>query len=205
MGDLGVDETALFIRLMCRYFVTVCIQNMTCLLGHITDGQMIPNDAGKMIEKWYFELENKFPDIKCDTHIIMPNHFHCIIENLGAIRRGEPMCSPIIGEQIDADDAGRTGEPMCSPFLGEPMFSPFLGEHTANLGEHKGSPLHRVMQWFGTMTTNEYIRGVKTLGWKRFDKKIWHRNYWENIIRNEKSYHRISNYIVNNPKKLGQR
>ncbi len=112
----------------------------------------------------------------------MPNHFHCIIENLGAIRRVEPMCSPIIGEQIDADDAGRTGE------------------HTANLGEHKGSPLHRVMQWFGTMTTNEYIRGVKTLGWKRFDKKLWQRNYWENIIRNEKSYHRISNYIVNNPK-----
>ena len=26
------------------------------------------------------------------------------------------------------------------------------------LGEHAGSPLHAVVQWFKTMTTNEYIR-----------------------------------------------
>ena len=38
-------------------------------------------------------------------------------------------------------------------------------------GEHMGSPLHRVMQWFKTMTTNEYIRGVKNLGWQPFDEK----------------------------------
>ncbi len=30
---------------------------------------------------------------------------------------------------------------------------------------------------------------------------VWQRNYCENIIRNEKSYHRISNYIINNPGK----
>ncbi|TAF63036.1 MAG: hypothetical protein EAZ55_14575 [Cytophagales bacterium] len=31
--------------------------------------------------------------------------------------------------------------------------------------------------------------------------KIWQRNYWEHIIRNEKSYHTISEYIINNPAK----
>lgn len=35
-----------------------------------------------MLEKWYYELENKFPDKKCHQMVIMPNHFHCIIENL---------------------------------------------------------------------------------------------------------------------------
>lgn len=29
---------------------------------------------------------------------------------------------------------------------------------------------------------------------------IWQRNYYENIIRSEKAYHNISNYIINNPK-----
>jgi len=29
--------------------------------------------------------------------------------------------------------------------------------------------------------------------------KIWHRNYYEHIIRNEESYHKISEYIINNP------
>jgi hypothetical protein len=29
--------------------------------------------------------------------------------------------------------------------------------------------------------------------------KLWHRNFHEHIIRNEKSYQKISNYIINNP------
>ncbi len=51
------------------------------------------------------------------------------------------------------------------------------------------------------MTTNEYIRAVKNLGWKPFDGKLWQRNYYEHIIRDEKSYHIIANYIKNNPAK----
>jgi putative transposase len=31
--------------------------------------------------------------------------------------------------------------------------------------------------------------------------KLWQRNYYEHIIRNERSYQNISNYIINNPAK----
>jgi hypothetical protein len=31
--------------------------------------------------------------------------------------------------------------------------------------------------------------------------KLWHRNYYEHIIRNEQAYHNISKYILNNPEK----
>jgi REP element-mobilizing transposase RayT len=34
------------------------------------------------------------------------------------------------------------------------------------------------------MVTNEFIRNVKQLGWKPFEDKIWQRNYYEHIIRN---------------------
>jgi len=34
-----------------------------------------------------------------------------------------------------------------------------------------------------------------------FDKQIWQRNYYDVIIRNEKSYQKISEYIKNNPQK----
>ena len=30
-------------------------------------------------------------------------------------------------------------------------------------------------------------------------QKLWQRNYYEHIIRDEKAYHNISNYILNNP------
>ncbi len=33
-----------------------------------------------------------------------------------------------------------------------------------------------------------------------FIKKIWQRNYYEHIIRNEKSYNNITDYIANNPR-----
>ena len=75
------------------------------------------------------------------------------------------------------------------------------GERDPILGEHTGSPLHRVVQWLKTMTTNEYIRGVKSLNWQRFNKRLWQRNYYEHIIRNENEYNRIAKYIVNNPAK----
>src|SRR5690606_12145179 len=66
------------------YFISICCQDRACVYGDIIDGQMIMNGAGKMIGRWYHELENKFPDIKCHEMVTMPNHFHCIIQNVGA-------------------------------------------------------------------------------------------------------------------------
>ena len=57
-----------------------------------------------------------------------------------------------------------------------------------------------ILDAFKSITTVEYIRGVKTLDWPRFDKKLWQRDYWEHIIRDEQSYLKISEYIINNPK-----
>ena len=54
---------------------------------------------------------------------------------------------------------------------------------------------------FKSIVTVEYIRGVKTLGWKPFNGKMWQRNYWEHIIRNEQAYCAISDYIIKNPAK----
>lgn len=85
------------------YFITICTHNRKCLFGHIDNGIIILNDAGKMVEKWCFELENKFHDIQCIEHIVMPNHIHFIIQNVGAdlrvcpesIELGEHTGSPL--------------------------------------------------------------------------------------------------------------
>jgi hypothetical protein len=55
--------------------------------------------------------------------------------------------------------------------------------------------------WFKMMTTNEYIRGVKTLGWPAFPGRFWQRNYYEHIVRSEEELKRIREYIVTNPAK----
>ena len=72
-----------------------------------------------------------------------------------------------------------------------------LGEH--HLGEHTGSPIHNVVQWFKMMTTNEYIRRVKQNKWQSFNGKLWQRNYYEHVIRDEDDFNRVREYIINNP------
>ncbi|OKH40460.1 hypothetical protein NIES2119_02235 [[Phormidium ambiguum] IAM M-71] len=74
------------------------------------------------------------------------------------------------------------------------------GTHT-DQGAHTGAPLPTMVQWFKTMTTNEYIRGVKNLGWEPFNKRLWQRNYYEHIIRNEESLQHIREYVHTNPLK----
>ena len=73
------------------------------------------------------------------------------------------------------------------------------GEGAGKKGEHIGSPLPRIVQWFKTMITNEYIRTVKQSGWSPFHRRLWQRNYYEHIIQDEKSLQDIREYIVNNP------
>jgi len=162
------------------YFITICTQNRECFFGEITDGRIRLNDAGKMIEKWYFELMNKFPDIQCGEHVVMPNHFHCIIHNVGA-----DLCvCPNRGHTYNKGQSHRIAP-----------------TNTQKIGEHKGSPVRDIVQWFKTMTTNEYMRHAKQNRWRPFNGKLWQRNYYEHIIRNENDLNQIREYIINNPLK----
>lgn len=59
--------------------------------------------------------------------------------------------------------------------------------------------INRIIQSFKRHSTIEYIKGVKKGIYKPFDKRIWQRNYYEHVIRNEKEYYLIKQYIQNNP------
>jgi putative transposase len=52
---------------------------------------------------------------------------------------------------------------------------------------------------YKSITTIEYIRGVRERGWPAFEGRFWQRNYWERIIRNEREFEAIRRYIWNNP------
>ncbi|MCP9465641.1 MAG: hypothetical protein NNA25_12715 [Nitrospira sp.] len=52
---------------------------------------------------------------------------------------------------------------------------------------------------FKTLTTKRYTDGIKQSGWPPFRGRLWQRNYYEHIIRNDESLNRIREYITNNP------
>ncbi len=57
-------------------------------------------------------------------------------------------------------------------------------------------PLGRLVGAFKTTSTKQINNMRNTPG-----EKLWQRNYWEHIIRNENEYRRIAEYIRNNPAK----
>jgi putative transposase len=67
-----------------------------------------------------------------------------------------------------------------------------------------GAPLHHLLQWFKTMTTNAYIRGVKEQNWPEFPGKLWQRSYHDHIIRGVSSGNMIREYILNNPSRWAE-
>jgi putative transposase len=52
---------------------------------------------------------------------------------------------------------------------------------------------------FKSLTTVSYTHGVKQLGWPAFRGKLWQRNYYEHVVRNEESLRQIRQYIADNP------
>lgn len=52
---------------------------------------------------------------------------------------------------------------------------------------------------YKSLTTVEYTRGVKTMKWTPFHRRLWQRNYYEHIIRNDDSLNHIRQYIIDNP------
>ena len=184
------------------YFVTICTQNRECLFGNIVDNEMILNPCGEMIISWVKKIENKYAKIKITSHILMPNHFHAIIVNAPERERVGADLRVCPGDTETSTGTGGREICVCETCGGETGVCEKVGRETGvhEKGGHTGPPLHRVVQWFKTMTTNEYLRGIKTLNWKPFDKRLWQRNYYEHIIRNQSEYNRIDEYINNNPK-----
>ena len=66
---------------------------------------------------------------------------------------------------------------------------------------HTGRSLPDIMQFFKTMTTNDYIRGVKAGILAPFEKKLWQKSYYDHVIRNQQDYDETWQYIENNPSK----
>ena len=75
------------------YFITLCIENRTCLLGEIDRPdsrqlQMVMNAYGEIVKNTWLDLPNHVSNIKLHEFIVMPNHIHGIIEMDTPVRAG---------------------------------------------------------------------------------------------------------------------
>lgn len=155
------------------YFITICTQNRECLFGEIQ--KPVGADPCVRPPNRLYSLSPKLND----TGKMIDKWWIKLKNNFPHIELDEYVIMPnhlhgiiFINDDQLRKEKGRT---------------------------HGAAPTGRMVQWFKTMTTNEYIRRVKNGHWKPFPGRLWQRDYYEHIIRNEESLEKIREYIVNNP------
>ena len=66
------------------YFITICTHNRRCLLSRIVGRGLAPAEIqytvyGKIAQEQLLLLEQRYPSVKIDQYVIMPNHIHAIL------------------------------------------------------------------------------------------------------------------------------
>jgi REP element-mobilizing transposase RayT len=173
------------------YFVTICCYDRICRFGHIENGEMILNEYGRIAYNEWMKTPETRNNVELGEFVVMPNHIHGIIRLLG---RGE-LHSPNNETRVF-----NTNQPPDNSYGNVGVFNTNKPSNNSfgNRGESI-SPLRGPSQTIGAIIRGYKSSVTKQLGLLDFDEKLWQRNYYEHIIRDEQSYQRISEYIENNP------
>jgi len=103
------------------YFVTICTHNRKCALSRIVGRGLAPAETmgvqytkfGEIAEKQLLQLENRYPCIKIDQYVIMPNHIHIIFlmgnETAGASPRPTVMDIVCTYKSLTTKECKKTG------------------------------------------------------------------------------------------------
>ena len=148
---------------------------------------LIKTEYGKIVQKWWNEIPNHFPNVETIAFVIMPNHVHGIIF-ITSNRWGTvpvPNVHEQTTQQVDMSDnqEGISTQLWTSKNQGggtPPLRAPTLGQ---------------VVAYFKYQSTKEMNARDNTCTITKF----WQRNYYERIIRDEHEMAKIWDYIETNP------
>ena len=173
------------------YFITICCQDRALLFGEIVNGEMILNSYGEIAQKEWQNTSAIRDNVVLHEFVVMPNHFHSIIE---------------IKFQKGKNEIGKFQSP--SQTVGAIIRGYKIAtikkikDYILDMGEKiNDSTGEKSMESKGELQFAPTAPTAPTEKIKELDFKIWQRNYYEHIIRNEQAYERISDYIRDNPKR----
>ena len=174
------------------YFITLCTVDRTCMFGNVVEGKMQLNDIGQLVEQeWLNTINIRHDDVRLHNYIVMPNHFHAIIE----IRRGESHSPQSHSPQSHSPQSHSPQSHSSQPHSPQSHSPQTINEGNINKND---SPQRMKSP---SKTVGAIVRGFKGAVSRQLGYSIWQRNYYEHIIRTDASYRHISNYIENNPTK----
>ena len=206
------------------YFITICCNRWNNSLGlpfgNIENGEMILNEFGQIAYNEWVKLTERFTNFELDVFQIMPNHMHGIIVLNDAVGAGFNHAQNGGDAQNDANAQNDGNTQNDDPQTITPAQDGANVQNDANIIQGAGaSPaptrnasVSDIVGAYKSLVANGCL-DIWKLTWAGVNPaptqiptmgKLWQRDFYEHIIRNEQSYERISNYIINNPAKWNE-
>ena len=155
------------------YFITICTKNRKHFYGEIVANEMILNEIGITVQKFWLSIPIHFPFVELGNFVVMPNHMHgiLVIEN-----RPVESLNPKVYDRRNSVIPKQKNEQMS-------RISPKPGSISTIIRSYKS-----------VVTTNAHLIDINF---------HWQTLFHDHIIRNSKSFETIQNYIADNPKNCG--
>jgi|ERR1700722_7711031 len=170
------------------YFVTVCVQGRKCLFGTVRDSTVALTPSGRIVVDTWNALPGRYPTVDLNAFVVMPNHMHgiLVLTEPNAIPKeaegGEtpPLQAPGIASAKQAEG----GETPPLPAIERPRAAT----------QRKRPTLGQIVAFFKYQSTRAINTLTGTPG-----VRVWQRNYYEHVIRDETSLDNLRTYVVENP------
>ena len=168
------------------YFITICTHNREYFFGEIINEKMELSQIGVLANVFWYEIKNHTQNVELGEFVVMPNHIHgiLILNNDNDDDNGNDTDTDTV-ETLHA-----TSLPTISPTI-----SPIQSQKNKNKFMSSISPKSN--------TVSTIIRSYKSVITKHCNRLgfnfKWQTRFYDHIIRNDKSFQKISEYIINNP------
>lgn len=175
---------------MGTYFVTVCTHNRVHYFGKICNGKITHTEIGAYLCRSIEEIGLHYPEAAVDRYVVMPNHFHAIITIVGsrhAAANNEPNNEPNNEANNAANNEGHNA-PINTGCL-RPSRHPDIDDNF-NERNHFNALLSRTLGGLKSAVSKQAHLSDLTFRWQP--------NFHDHIIRNQREYDLIANYIDNN-------
>ncbi len=167
------------------YFITICTKDREYLFGKIIDGVMELNNSGIIAHKMLQGIPNMHNNIVLDQFVVMPNHLHAIIAIVDQISVGNAS-EPKIKNTKEIENS--TNDIKIAENLN-------MRSEINTTNDRTKMEIPKIIQSY----KSEVTKRIKNISGNKSKSSIWQKSYYDRIIRNEKEFENIQEYIFYNP------
>lgn len=171
------------------YFVTVCTNERQHSFGEIRDGRMEMTGIGLFLVNELEHISLHHSHINVLQYVVMPNHFHAIIEIVGMQRAASANVNLTIPDIAHGTDAARRAD---AAHKTDAARSVPTGEERLK-GCKKGSVRPLLSTFIGSLKS-----AVTRYAHECGQKFAWQPRYHDHVIRGVEDGNNIATYIENN-------